>query len=129
MSRRQPTLNIGPLPAERINKALGTELLAGDVLVTSACQIHAARRHPDDYPVILPHIAEVVREPLYVGDDFRNAGKIELIGRVAGWPRFALVAVSVRLNEAGAYEVASFYFVSAAKIEARKAAGYLRIMP
>ena len=70
---------IGPLPYQAINNALGLELNAGDVVMSVNAQRHAQRRHPRDYARCFPHIAAVVGNPLYVRDDFKNHGKIEMV--------------------------------------------------
>src|SRR5882672_8344540 len=78
---KQPELVLGPLPIDTINKTIGTELEPGDVVLSRATQIHAARKHPLEYPHCLPHLAKVICDPLYIGDDHKNRG-IELIGRI-----------------------------------------------
>jgi hypothetical protein len=126
--RKQPDLILGDLPVERINLTLGTQLEAGVAVFSRAAQTHAARRHANDYPVIAPHVASIVLNPLYVGDDLRNGGKIELIGKAPGSAMYALVAVSVELDELGRYHVASLYPVSREKIENRRQKGFLRVL-
>ena len=109
-----------------INRTLGTEIECGPVTLTSAAQAHAAKRHPDDYGRCQPHLASVIANPLFVGDDCKNPGKIELIGRVASIKTAILVAINLERNERGEYEVASFYPVAEGKIEKRQAKGYLK---
>ena len=75
--RKQPVLELGPLPIDTINCTMGTELEPGDVVFSSAAQVHAARRHPTEYSQCLPHLAKVICNPLYIGDDHKNPGKIE----------------------------------------------------
>lgn len=89
-------------------------------------QRHAQRRHPEEFPVYFPHVAALIQAPLYVGDDVKNPGKIELVGRPVGAPMHLLVAVEVKLDEKGRYTVVSFYPISQARIENRRAAGHLR---
>jgi phage-Barnase-EndoU-ColicinE5/D-RelE like nuclease3 len=121
-------LVLGELPTNAINKTLGLELENGLVVMSRAAQTHASRRHPQDFINILPHIAGVVTNPLYVGEDFKNKGKIELIGVVPGSSQFALVAIVVEKDSRGRYNIASFYPVSRSKIEGRKEKGFLQIM-
>jgi len=115
------------LPVDGINFTLGTQLDAGVAVFSRAAQTHAARRHAAEYPIIAPHIASIVLNPLYVGDDLRNAGKIELIGRVPSLAIFALIAVSVELDQLGRYHIASLYPVSREKIEGRREKGFLKV--
>eukprot|EP01037_Dinobryon_pediforme_P019537 gene19537-19972_t len=81
-------------PLDKINKALGTELNAGKVVLSGATQVHAERRHPEDYPSILPHLGAILANPLYAGDDFKNKGKFEIIGTAPGLAGYALIAIS-----------------------------------
>jgi hypothetical protein len=118
--RTQPDLVFGELPVQTINNTLGLELDPGPVVLTRAAQRHAARRHPEDYSQCLPHLAQVVLRPLYIGDDFKNEGKIELVGRVRAISSAILVAVALEADDAGHYRVCSFYPISEEKIEKRK---------
>jgi hypothetical protein len=95
------TLILGDLPVGCINRTLQMELEAGKVVVTSAAQKHVQSHHPKDYSLLLPHIATVVLDPLYIGDDLRNPGKIELIKSVPGLDQFALVAVAIERDGKG----------------------------
>lgn len=66
-------------------------------------------------------------DPLYIGDDEANAGKIELISRVPAIGEFVLVAINLELDEQGRYHVASFYIVSEKKINGRREKGFLKV--
>ena len=123
-----PDLVIGTLPHVVINRCLGLELEAGNVVLTRGAQRHAAKRHPKEYAMCLPQIASVVVRPLYVGDDFKNSGKIELIGRIRAASISILVAVNVRRDEHGNYHIESFYPVSDEKINNRRRKGFLRVV-
>ena len=125
MSNVTPDLVLCELPAETINRTIDTELEVGAVILTRAAQAHAARRHPIDYPICMPHIAAVVADPLYIGDDEKNPGYIELISRVPAVGQFILVAVNVQMKPDGTYHVASFYMVSEKKIAGRRQKGFL----
>ncbi len=80
-----------------------------------------------EYPICLPHVAAVVAEPLCIGDDLRNPGRIELIGRVPAIGAFLLVAVTIERDVAGRYNVCSFYPISDKKIQPRRERGFLRV--
>jgi len=64
---------------------------------------------------------------MYLGDDFANHGKIELISRIPALGDALLVAVDVTMDRQGRYNVASFYQISQAKIDNRKDKGRLLI--
>lgn len=119
-------LHLGPLPVEAINRTLKLELEAGDVIFTAAAQAHAYRQHREDFPRCLPYVGGVVHAPQFVGDDFRNVGKIELISRIPTLQHGVLVAVSIERDGRGRYHVASVYPVSEAKIQNRRRQGFLR---
>lgn len=121
-------LTLGPLPVERINKSLDLELDPGAVVLTASHQVHASRRHPDDYARLLPHIASVIANPLYVGDDGRNPESFELIGRASVVAEMVLIAIKFEPDENGNYQVASFYPVSAARIQGRRERGFLHLV-
>jgi hypothetical protein len=89
-------------------------------------RVHAARRHPDEYTHCLPHLAKVICDPLYIGDDHKNPG-IELIGWVPGVNSFVLVAVTVTKDNRGRYNVCSFYTDRKDKIDSRRQRGFVRV--
>ena len=129
MSRRppkQPELLLGALPVESINKTIGTELEPGQVVLSRAGQAHAARRHPNEYPILLPFLNEIIADPMYIGDDRKNSG-IELVGRVNGANSWALVAVTLEPDKKGRYHIASFYPVSDGKVQSRRQRGFLKV--
>ena len=121
-------LVFGPLPVDGINVVLGLELEEGDVVMSGRAQIHAARYHPDDYSRLQPHVSSVVINPLYVGDDFKNPGKIELVGRIPALDEHILVAVNIEMDDNGNYNVASFYPVSEGKVNNRRQSRHLHIL-
>ena len=87
---------------------------------------HAQRRHPAEFAICFPHVAAIINAPLYAGDDFRNPGKIELVGRPPVSAEFILVAVEIIRDMDGRYNVTSVYPLSATKVEQRRQKGYLR---
>jgi hypothetical protein len=124
-TRLTPIL-FGELPIDAINVALGLELDDGRAIMSVNAQRHAQKRHPADFARCFPHVAVVVTSPLYARDDFRNHGKIELVGRPPALGDYLLVAVEIGLDASGRYNVTSFYPLSEAKVLARRASGQLR---
>lgn len=122
MSKLVPYL-LGSLPHKAINDALDLELDAGDVVMSVNAQRHAQRRHPAEYARCFPHVAAIITNPLYVRDDHKNHGKIEMVGRPDGFPEWLLVSVEVSLDQEGRYNVVSFYPISDKKVENRRAKG------
>jgi hypothetical protein len=120
-------LNLGPLPTGIINSTLDFDLEDGDVHLSINAQKHAARRHPYDYARCLPHVAAVIAEPMYLGDDFANHEKIEMIRGIPALGSALLVAVEVTRDQHGRYNITSFYPISQGKIDARRQKGRLKI--
>lgn len=67
IKQRRKAFRVGPLPAGLVNRALGTELEVADVWVSKACHAHIADDHPDDYPVIMANLIDILRYPTYAG--------------------------------------------------------------
>jgi hypothetical protein len=126
MAKLQPYL-FGILPVGVINASLELELDAGEVVMPVNAQIHAQRKRPADYARCFPHVAAVIAEPLYLGDDFRNQGKIEMIGRPLALGVPLLVAVELTKDVDGRYSVTSFYPISEKKVENRRLKRHLII--
>lgn len=68
----------------------------------------------------------MVLDPLYIGDDVRNPGKIELIGRVSFGKGFLLVAIELEMTGSHRYEVRSFYTIGQKDVDRRFARGFLK---
>ena len=120
-------LELGPLPVDVIEATLGIELEPGPVVFTVSNQKHALREHGEDFGRCLPHVGAVVANPMYLRDDFRNAGKIEMITRIPSLGGGLLVAVEIEPDAQGRYRVSSMYPVSQKKIDNRRTAGTLLI--
>jgi len=120
-------LQFGPFPVEIVEATLSIEAEPGPVVFTVSNQKHALKSHPNDFARCLPYVGSVIANPMYLRDDVRNAGKIELISRVPALGSGLLVAVEVQQDEQGRYRVASMYPVSQKKIDNRRQAGTLLI--
>lgn len=122
------SIELGPLPVEAINRTIGTQLQPGSVIFSRAAQIHAAKRHPNDYERCKPFVGAVIGNPLYVGDDFKNGGKIELVARISALGQSLLVAVNLERDLRDRYHICSVYPVTEQKIQARREKGYLFVL-
>ncbi|HEV2568685.1 hypothetical protein [Sphingomonas sp.] len=118
--------SFGQLPVRAINAALDLELDAGETIMSVNAQFHARKKHPEDFARCFPHVAAIIGTPLYARDDFRNEGKIELIGKPAALGEFMLVAVEISVDDHGRYNVTTFYPVSEGKVAKRREAGHLK---
>jgi hypothetical protein len=126
---KRKELSLGQLPVAKINKALELELIAGEVVFSVGAQVHAERRHPAEFLLCLPYLAGIIANPLYIGDDHKNPGRIELISRAAAANAMVLVAIKLEPDEAGRYHILSFYTMKAEKIENRRQKGFLKVAP
>jgi hypothetical protein len=94
----------GALPDDLIYDTLGIEVEPGEVKFAAPAQKHAHSRHPQDVPLIIPHLSQVISDPLYMGDDFKNPGKIELVRFIPGTSgKAALIAITVEKNDNDGY--------------------------
>lgn len=126
---KYPAFRVGDLPIDKINKALDTDLEAGEVWVSKACHKHIARDHPKDYPYIIEAIFEIVTAPLYVGQDPKHGSDFYVVRTMppeAPNPH-GLVAISFDRNEFGTYNVRTAYTISQDTVMNRRAAKRLHI--
>jgi len=128
---RRSAFRIGPLPAELINKVLGTELDVADVWVSKACHAHIADDHQDDYRVIMGNLIEILRSPTYAGQDAHNANGFYLVKRVdapTSGREFALVAIGLEMSSHGTYNVKSAYTIKQQDVDSRRLRGALKVL-
>jgi hypothetical protein len=132
MTQRFPkkfkSFRVGPLPADAINKALGTELEVADVWVSKACHAHIAIDHPQDYPIIKAHIIDIIREPNMVGQDPAHGRNFYLVKRIMDeqGKEFAMIALGLELSRFGTYNVRSAYRISQESVTTRRLRGSLK---
>jgi hypothetical protein len=127
----RPAFRVGPLPADLINRALNTELDAADVWVSKACHSHIADDHPDDYPVIMANLIDVLRSPTYAGQDAHAGGGFYLVKKVepgVAGREFALVVIAMEQNQFGTYNVKSAYTIKQSDVDSRRMKGALRVL-
>lgn len=127
---RRKAFLVGPLPAALINRALGTDLEPANVWVSKACHAHIANDHPEDYPVIIANIIDILRAPMYAGQDPKHAHGFYLVKCVepVADREFALVAISLELSQHGTYNVKSAYTIKQQDVDSRRVNGALKIL-
>jgi hypothetical protein len=128
---RRKAFRVGPLPADLINRALKTELEVADVWVSKACHTHIAEDHPDDYPVIMANLIDVLRSPTYAGQDARHGGAFYLVKLVepgVGDRDFALVVIALEVSQHGTYNVRSAYTIKQSDVDSRRLNGSLKVL-
>lgn len=128
-NNRLYNLLAGKMPDDAVFETLGIELEPGDVKFSAAAQKHALKGHPNDVPLIVPHLSELIENPTYMGDDFRNPGRIEFVSRIRGVEGAALIALTVEKNERdGFYHVCSSYLITQSELDKKRDKGILRIV-
>ena len=119
----------GQMPDDAIYRTLEIELEPGEVKFSAPAQRHAHKRHPNDVPLIVPHLSQIISSPTYLGDDFRNPGKIEIVTRIPGATGAALVALTIEKDETdGFYHVCSSYLISQSELDKKRDKGILKIV-
>lgn len=117
----------GNFPDNIVNKTLGIDVDPGEVIFSVPAQNHANKRHPGDAAVIIPHLSQVIEDPMYVGDDFNNAGKIELVRKIPNSDgQSALIAVTVEKDDKGFYNICSSYLITQSEVDKKRSKGILK---
>lgn len=126
MARKKAIL-LGPLPVDLINRTLGTELDAGDAVLTARAQDHITKDHPDDFILVMHCIELVIKDPTYIGQSPHHGSEFELVRyvKMAGSDGAVLAAVSLTPNDFGNYNVHSAYVIPQARVDRRIARGHL----
>jgi hypothetical protein len=119
---------VGPLPADAINKVLGTELDVADVWVSKACHAHIANDHPEDYPIVKAHMIDIIREPTLVGQDPAHGRNFYLVKRIVDdeGKEFGMIALGLEVSSFGTYNVRSAYRISQEDVNGRRLRGSLK---
>ena len=98
---RLPAIDLGPLPVDLLNAALGTELEPGRARLSAVAHVHMAGDHSEDYAACLKALPDAVSAPSFVGQapgHTRNFEMVRRIGRQDG--RSVLVAVAIDVDAA-----------------------------
>ena len=119
----------GAIPDEDIYQTLQLEIEPGEIKFSVPAQKHAFKRHPEDLPRIIPHLSNIISSPTYLGDDFRNPGKLEIVSRIPGVSGAALIALTIKQNENdGYYHICSCYIISQSELDKKRAKRILKIV-
>ena len=119
------SINLGPLPVSKVNAYLGLNLIDGDVRFKSIAQAHAFERHPNDFELCLVHIQRIISQPDFIGRGPNQTEGFEMIGKVSDNDQHILVAVTLRLDNDGFYNVASTYRIDTYSVRRRIRKGFL----
>ena len=122
---RYVAIDLGELPVEAINRALGTELEPGRARLSARAHEHIAVDHPADYAVCLDLLPQVITNPSFIGQDPRHTENFELVRRVPLQAGAVLVAVCLEPDGHGAYRVVTAYLITPDKLDRRRRVGTL----
>ena len=112
---------MSPLPIKVVNKALGTDLMPGNVNLSVSAHRHIAIDHPLDYEICLSNMLQCISRPSYIGQGPSNARNFELICRTGRTDRrHILVAIGLDPNHSGNYRIVSSYLITHEKVELRR---------
>lgn len=125
-----PAQDLGPLPVNAINAAIGTELLPGRVRLSRQAHKHMAEDHAADYLDCMAVLPTAVASPSFVGQAPGHGSNFELLRRMARPDgKVVLVAIGLEPDDGGEYRVRSCYLVTAETLNARRLSGRLKPMP
>ena len=124
--RKIVPLDLGLLPIEKVNRALGLNLAAAIVHFSVRAQAHAEKRHPAAFSICLRNIRRIVAAPDYIGKAPDQTDGFELIGEAPRDHAIVLVAIKMRQDKAGRYAVVSTYVIDRNKLERRVRKGFLK---
>lgn len=121
---------IGPLPADVINAALGTELDVADVWVSKKAHEHIALDHPSDYEAVKANLIEIIRSPTWAGQDPKHGENFYLVRRVlrGNGMEPLLIAIGLEVTAHGTYSVRTGYSISEEDILTRRLRGSLHAL-
>jgi hypothetical protein len=127
---RYKAFRVGPLPADAINKALGTELDPADVWVSKAAHQHIAVDHAADYAAVMANIVDLVRSPMWVGQDPKHGRNFYLVRRVAlaGSSVPLMISIGLTVSKHGTYNVRTGYSLNEEDILTRRLRGSLHAL-
>lgn len=117
------------MPADKINRALGTDLEEGVVWISSGAHRHIAKDHPTDYPFIIAAITDIVTSPLYIGQDPKHTENFYVVKPLpANSPKpHGLISIGLEQDDEGNYRVKSAYAISQETVTNRRASKRLHV--
>lgn len=119
-------LSLGPLPAGSVSKCLNVQVPDGAVHFSIPAQNHAYKRHGRDFLACLPYLSQTIATPNYVGQAPHYENEFEVIYETPDNGLIILVAVQIRLDNRGRYQLRSVYPIDADKVERRLRKGFIK---
>ena len=124
-SRCFRALDLGPLPAELVNRILQCALPPGTVHFSAANQDHAFGRHGDEFLACLPHVAAAIIAPHYIGQSPLHLDGFEMVREAPDISIHILVAMTMAFDDQGRYAVQSVYQIGRSTVQRRLGTGHL----
>jgi len=120
-------LSLGPLPIVHVEKHLNLIIAEGSVHFSIPAQNHAYRNHGDDFMRCMPYLSQAIADPHYIGQapHYKNKG-FEVIFSPPAEEFHMLIAVQLRCDNRGRYQLSSVYPVDTNKINGRIRKGFLK---
>lgn len=118
-------LNLGPLPHEDVGSVLRQPMPEGVVHCSVGAQIHAYKKHGEDFMVCHAYMSQVISAPDYIGRGPNQADGFEMILEAPNEGHGVLVAVLLRPSNDGIYGVKSCYPIDFASIDRRLRKNFL----
>jgi hypothetical protein len=123
------TIVLGPLPIMTVNRCLGLELRAGDVMFTADAQKHAFGKKPERYSICNEHCPAVISAPTHIGQQpgYESEG-FDLVKIVDDGP---IILMGIGLHptkKGGFYTVQSIYPIDRNTLQRRIRVGTTRIV-
>lgn len=118
-------LRLGPLPAKLVFECIEIEVPEGAVHFSIPAQNHAYRRHGRDFLACMPYLSQAIASPDYIGQSPKNTNGFEVVYSPEDIELNILIAVQIRQDNKGRYQLSSVYPVASKTIINREAKGRL----
>jgi hypothetical protein len=119
-------LSLGPLPAKLVTDCLNVEVPDGAVHFSIPAQNHAYKRHGRDFLACMPYLSQAIATPHYIGQAPGQRKSFEVIYESPDDGLTILIAIQIRVDNRGRYQLSSVYPVDSSKVERRVRRGFVK---
>ena len=119
-------LSLGPLPAKIVSDCIEVEVPDGAVHFSIPAQNHSYKRHGREFLACLPYLSQAIATPNYIGQAPNHDKAFEVIYSTPDNGMNILIAVQIRLDNRGRYQLHSVYPINDDKIERRQRKGFIK---
>lgn len=97
--------------------------------MSKAAHKHIALDHPQDYPRIIHVLPKMLASPQYIGINTKRPDNFYIVNVIdQSDPQAALVAISLKKNKYGGYNVRSAYRIKRSDVDSRRQKRLLHIV-